>query len=120
MKYVALLVGYNQPDYDWESATEEERLAEMECHGAFAAAVEAREGCRVVGGEALTGGDSATVLRRVDGDVTLTDGPFSEATEAIGGLYVLEAPNLDVAVQLFAVLEPYVLEIRPTDTSVEG
>jgi hypothetical protein len=48
----------------------------------------------------------------------LTDGPFSEATEGIGGFYLLDAPNLDVAVELFAALTPYVIEIRPVDTSV--
>ena len=43
------------------------------------------------------------MLRVVGGEpVTLTDGPFAEATEGIGGFYVLEAPDLDVAVELFA------------------
>ena len=72
----------------------------------------------ILGGEALTGGDSATVLRVVDGETVLTDGPFTESTEAIGGFYVLEAPDLDVAARLFSTLSMYVIEIRPVDTSV--
>lgn len=120
MRYVGFLVDYNVPGYTWADASEAEQQVEMAAHGAFAEAVAAREGCALVAGEALTGGDSATVLRQTEGRVALTDGPFSEATEAIGGLYVLEAPNLDIAVDLFSLLTPYVLEIRPTDTSVEG
>jgi len=118
MKYIGLLVGYNDPDYSWASASEEEQAAEMSAHGAFSEAVERREDSALLGGEALTDGDSATVLRQVDGELTLTDGPFSEATEGIGGFYLLDAPNLDVAVELFAALKPYVIEIRPVDTSV--
>lgn len=118
MKYVGFLVGYNDPDYDWATASEQEQQAEMAAHGAFGEAVAAREGSGMLAGEALTDGDSATVLRQVGGDVTLTDGPFSEATEGIGGFYVIEAPNLDVAVELFSTLTPYVIEIRPVDESV--
>ncbi len=118
MKYVALLVGYNDPERDWASLPEDEQTAEMHRHGAFGEAVTARDGCAILGGEALTGGDSATVLRQTDGELALTDGPFSEATEAIGGFYVLEAPDLDVAVELLAILSDYVIEIRPVDESV--
>lgn len=118
MRYAALLVGYNDPGRSWATLSDEEQQAEMATHGAFAEAVEGREGCEIVGGEALTGGDSATVLRRVGGEVTLTDGPFAEATEGIGGFYVLEAPDLDVAVELLSILSDYVIEIRPVDVSV--
>ena len=120
MKYIGFLVAYNDPDYTWATASEADQEAEMLAHGAFGEAVEQREGCEMLGGEALTDGDSATVLRQVGGDVTLTDGPFSEATEGIGGLYIIQAPNLDVAVELFSELRPYVVEIRPVDESVEG
>lgn len=118
MRYVALLVGYTDENRDWATLSEDERNAEMARHGAFGEAVEAREGCAMVGGEALTDGESATVLRVVGGEVALTDGPFAEATEGIGGFYVLEAPDLDVVVELLAILSDYVIEIRPVDTSV--
>lgn len=119
MKYVGLLVGYVDPDRRWETASPQEQEREMATHGAFGAAVAEREGCAVVGGEALTAGDSATVLRVVGGEPALTDGPFSEATEAIGGFYVLQAPDLDTAVDLFRHLSDYVIEIRPTDPAFD-
>jgi len=118
MRYVALLVGYVDEGREWATLPEDEQAAEMARHGAFGEAVEARDGCAVVGGEALTDGESATVLRVVGGEVTLTDGPFAETTEGIGGFYVLEAPDLDVAVELLAIMSDYVIEIRPVDTSV--
>lgn len=120
MKYIGFLVSYNDPDYSWATASEAEQQAEMASHGDFSVAVSKREDCTILGGEALTDGDSATVLRQVGGEVTLTDGPFSEATEGIGGFYLLEAPNLDAAVEMFSVLTPYVVEIRPVDDSIEG
>lgn len=63
MRYVVLLADYVDPNRSWEDLSEEEQTAEMGRHGAFAEAVAAREGCELVGGEALTGGESATVLR---------------------------------------------------------
>lgn len=47
------------------------------------------------------------------GAVTLTDGPYSESTESIGGLYIVEAPDLDVLVELLSIMSDYVMEIRP-------
>jgi hypothetical protein len=40
---------------------------------------------------------TATVVRSNGGDVVITDGPFSEAKEQLGGFWVIEAPDLDVA-----------------------
>ena len=40
---------------------------------------------------------TATVVRSTGGDVVTTDGPFSEAKEQLGGFWVIDAPNLDVA-----------------------
>ena len=45
---------------------------------------------------------SATVVRVQDGDVLTTDGPFAETKEQLGGFWVLEAPDLDVALRLAA------------------
>ncbi|WP_454294369.1 YciI family protein [Salana multivorans] len=113
MRYVVLLGEYVDPNRSWENLSEEEQGAELGRHEAFAEAVAAREGCELIGGEALTGGDSATVLRATPGAVTLTDGPFSESTELIGGLYIVEAPDLDVLVELLSIMSDYVMEIRP-------
>jgi hypothetical protein len=43
--------------------------------------------------------DTATVVRATASDVTTTDGPFSEAKEQIGGFWIIEAPDLDAALE---------------------
>jgi hypothetical protein len=53
------------------------------------------------GGNALQPTPTATSIRkRDDGDFTVTDAPFGEAKEALGGYYLLEAPDLDAAIAL--------------------
>jgi hypothetical protein len=43
--------------------------------------------------------DTATVVRTVDGDALITDGPFPEAKEQIGGFWIIEASDLDAALE---------------------
>ncbi|MEU7764613.1 YciI family protein [Nocardia sp. NPDC049190] len=53
------------------------------------------------GGNALQPTSTATAIRkRDDGGFTVTDAPFAEAKEALGGYYLLEAPDLDAAIAL--------------------
>jgi hypothetical protein len=40
---------------------------------------------------------SATVVRSTDGDVSMTDGPYAESKEQMGGFWIIEAPDLDAA-----------------------
>jgi hypothetical protein len=55
----------------------------------------------IVGGEALEPSSTATFLRtNASGEVVVTDGPFAETKEALGGYYLLEAPDLDAALAL--------------------
>jgi hypothetical protein len=71
----------------------------------------AEQGGRVVAGLALEPPDTATAIR----DGALTDGPFIETKEVLGGVYVLEARDLDHALAL-ARLTPIVdggVEVRP-------
>jgi hypothetical protein len=42
---------------------------------------------------------TATVVRLQDGDVLTTDGPFAEAKEQVGGFLIVQAPDLDVALE---------------------
>ena len=67
----------------------------------------------MLGGEALGDGSMATTLRTRGGELTITDGPFAETAEQIGGYYVLEAPDLDTVIELCKVLPPYDIDIRP-------
>ena len=44
--------------------------------------------------------DTATVVDATKGQITMTDGPFAETKEQIGGFWVIEAPDLDAALEL--------------------
>jgi hypothetical protein len=50
----------------------------------------------------LASPDTATVIDSRGGEATLTDGPFLESKEYLGGFWVIEAPDLDVALELAA------------------
>jgi hypothetical protein len=84
----------------------------MEGHGAFAQ----KHGEKVLGGNALESVTTATTLRRDGSDkFAVTDGPFVETKEALGGYYLVEAPDLDAAIEIardVPVLEGG-LEVRP-------
>jgi len=87
----------------------------MEAHGRFAGQVGER-GAKITGGDALEPTATATSIR---GDV-VTDGPFVETKEALGGFYLIEARDLDHAIEIAKLCPaPYGgVEVRPImDTS---
>ncbi len=91
MKYVLLLHG--PADGDW---TPEAMQAEMDAYRAYDKAT--AEAGVFVAGEALRGLDTATTVEvRPDGERIVTDGPFAETREVLGGFYVLDVPDLDAA-----------------------
>jgi hypothetical protein len=113
MKYICL--GY----YDekrWETIPEKERNSLMdEC---FAYDDVLRKNGHFVGGEALQGAGSATTLRWQNGKVIVTDGPYAETKEVLGGILILEARDLNHAIQLMSnhpgvKVGPF--EIRPVE-----
>ena len=112
MKYFVLLAGYGEMP-SWDELSAEQQEAEMGKHVAFDEACTAREGVEILSGEALGDGSTATTLRTRGGEFAITDGPFAEAAEQIGGFYVIDAPNLDTVVELCQVLPDYDIEIRP-------
>jgi hypothetical protein len=57
-------------------------------------------GQAIVGGEALQDSSTCRTIRHDGGRVAVTDGPFAESVEAMGGYYVLDAPTLDDAIEL--------------------
>ena len=81
--------------------------------GAFDEACADREGVQILSGEALASPDTMTVMRTRAGEVQLTDGPYAEAVEGLGGFYLIEAPDLDVLVELLGVLPDYDIQIVP-------
>lgn len=112
MKYFVLLASYGEMAA-WDQLTPEQQEAGMAQHIAFAEACGAREGVELLSGEALAESSLATTLRTRGGEMTVTDGPFAEIAEHIGGYYVIDAPDLDTIVDLCKVLPPYDIEIRP-------
>jgi hypothetical protein len=69
-----------------------------------------------VNGDALQGVDVATTVREVDGELQLTDGPFAETKEHLGGYYTIEVASLDKALE-YAGRMPHIgrgsVEVRP-------
>ena len=97
MKFVCL--GY----YDekaWEALSEEERNSFMDDCVAYDDVL--RKGGHMVGGEALQAAQGARTVRSRNGKVLVTDGPFTETREVLGGILVLEARDIDHAVQLMS------------------
>ena len=97
MKYICL--GYIEESW-FQNLSEAERNAMMdEC---FAYDDVLRKNGHFVGGEALQGPRSATTLRWKSGKVSITDGPYGETKEQLGGILVLEAGDLNQAIQLMS------------------
>jgi len=97
MKYVCL--GYMDPNR-WMTMSESERHAFIdEC---FDYDDELRKNGRFVGGEALQGPQNAVTLRYDNGKVSITDGPYAETKEQLGGILLLEATDLNHAIQLMS------------------
>jgi hypothetical protein len=110
MRYAVLLY---QDERVWTEATAEQREAYHAAHKAFDEAARAR--AEVYGGEALTSMMNATTLRHdTDGNRLVTDGPFAETIEQLGGFYLVEAPDLDTLTDLCDLLpHAYAIEMRP-------
>ncbi len=77
---------------------------------------EVRENGKLVAGDALMPTDTATTVRVRDGEMLVTDGPFAETKEQLGGYYLLECDNLDDAIAMAAKIPSAKygsIEIRP-------
>ena len=103
---------------DWESASEAEQQEYFDAHTAFEKYLDAH-GKRLASA-ALADPDVATTVRHRDGAPVVTDGPFVESTEVLGGYYDVELPDLDHAIEAASLLPAaYAVEIRPT-VLIEG
>lgn len=116
MKYVVL--GYYD-EKKWEAMSEGERQALME--ECFAYGDVLRNNGHYIGGEALQSTRNAATLRWQNGKVSVTDGPYAETKEQLGGIFLLEATDLNHAIQLMSQ-HPGVrggpFEIRAADEAV--
>lgn len=96
MKYMLILVG---PDYDFSQVPEEQLAADLAEHEVFTRML--RERGIPFWGEALQDSTTATTLRKgEDGELLVTDGPFADLKEQIGGFYVIDVKNLDEALEM--------------------
>ncbi len=104
MKYLCLVYG------------EEEKISAMaddECM-AFDAALRSRQQC--IASESLLPVASATSVRVRNGKVAISDGPFAETKENLAGFYLIDAHDLNEAIQIAAQIPPArvgTIEVRP-------
>lgn len=111
MRYLLLIYG---DESTWTDATPEEMEGTMAAHQAFSEATGAEGILR--GGEALEPTSSATTVRVRDGGTMLTDGPYAETREQLGGFYIVECDTLDQAVDAARRIPEAVhgaVEVRP-------
>lgn len=104
MKYLCLVYG------------EEAQMAAMDDHECLAFDAAVRGGGQCVASEALQPVATATTVRVRNGRVAISDGPFAETREVLAGFYLLEARDLNEAIQLAARIPPArigSIEVRP-------
>jgi hypothetical protein len=95
----------------WDAADEALRQRVIADFQAFDAAVRARGS--IVTGDALDRPESARTVQ--PGDRAVTEGPFAETVEQVGGFYLIDVPSLEDAVEVAKVLpREYTVEVRPT------
>jgi hypothetical protein len=117
MKYVCL--GYIE-EGKWEALSKSEQSAMIE--ECFAYDDVLRKNGHFAGGEALQSARNAVTLRWHNGKVSVTDGPYAETKEQLGGILILEAKDLNQVIQLMSK-HPGVrlggpFEIRPADEEI--
>lgn len=113
MKYVCF--GYLDAKR-WEARSQGERNDMIDA--CFAYDDELKKNGQWVDGEGIEGPDSTTTLQFRDGKVTVTDGPFVESKEVLGGLLIIEARDLNHAIQVISNhpgVKMGAWEIRPVE-----
>jgi hypothetical protein len=97
-----------------EAASEEDRNATSQAYGVLTQEME-QKGV-MVAGEGLYPTPTATTVRVRDGERKVTDGPFAETKEQLGGFYVIDVKNLDEAIDWAAKIpgaQQGSVEVRP-------
>ena len=118
MKFVCL--GYYD-EKSWGTLSESEQSAFMDACFAYDDLLR-KKGHVIEGGEALQPARNAATLRHEKGKVIVTDGPFAETKEQLGGFFVLEAADMSHAIQLVSEhpgLKAGPFEIRPVEDMTE-
>ena len=111
MKYVLLFVGTMEDQKRFESqSTEETQKAMVGAMNWFETYSSAG---KVVGGEQLKGPETVTTVRSSDGKRVVTDGPFIESKEIIGGFAVVDVADLDEALEMAKAWPAGPVEVWP-------
>jgi hypothetical protein len=97
MRYLCLIY---ENEKNWETMPQAESEAVMNEYFAFTADIQ--KSGKLVAGEALQPTPTATTVRVRNGKISTTDGPFVETKEQLGGFYLIEAKDLNEAIQIAA------------------
>lgn len=111
MRYMLVIYG---SDEDWTTYSEAELEPTMNAHLSFTE--DLRSAGAFVASEALQPSSTVTTIRLKDGEPLLTDGPFIESKEQIGGFYLIEVEHLDQALEWgkrLAGFEPTAIAVWP-------
>jgi hypothetical protein len=111
MKYVLLFVGTMEDQKRFEAQSSKEVQAAME--GAKTWFENYSRAGKIVGGEQLLGPDTVTTVRFKDGKPMVTDGPFIESKEIIGGFAVVDVKDLDEALEMAKAWPAGPVEVWP-------
>ena len=95
MKFLLLVYG---DEREWETLPESQRRAAVEAYGEVAGRF--REQSRLLRGAQLDATERATTVRVVGGETVVTDGPYAETKEALGGYFLVEVDSIEEAVEL--------------------
>ena len=111
MQYMCLIYDDEQV---FKNMAEDERNQVFGEYGSFTESI--RESGTYVAGDALQPTSTATTVRIRDGKTLVTDGPFAETKEQLGGYYLIEAKDLDEATKIAARVpsaKSGTVEVRP-------
>jgi hypothetical protein len=111
MKYLCLIY---EDESIWGRMTPEESGKMHNAYGTYTRDIQASG--HMLGGEALQPTQTATTVRVRNGKVSTTDGPFAETKEQLGGFYLVEAKDLNDAIQVAARIPSAAngsIEVRP-------
>jgi hypothetical protein len=98
MKYVLMFAGTKDEQEQWEKMPTEQMKVAYERVGQWFE--EHGKSGKIVGGEELQGPGTATTVRHRNGKVTVTDGPFIESKEVLGGFAIVDVKDLDEALEM--------------------
>jgi hypothetical protein len=111
MKYVLLFGGTMENVDQLEGKAKEEAMAAYAASGKWFE--EYTKTGKVIGGEELRGPSTATTVTRKNGRIAVTDGPFIEAKEVIGGFALIDVKDLDEALEMAKAWPGGPVEVRP-------